>query len=125
MVSLIQMIGAATDVRTIYLVSDDARVHRHRYFGGRHEGLISANYDEIWTEHGAVAGADGFFELGTDIQRREPHEMAPNKRAMYRRRYELMDALRMDVESAVSTRGVVSAVQSSRDESVENGVVVA
>ena len=124
MVSLIQMIGAATDVSTIYLVSDDARVHRHRYFGDRHEGLISANYDEIWTEHGAVAGTGGFFELGTGIRRREPHEMSPNKRAMYRRRYELMDALRRDLASAVSTRGVVSSVQSSRDESVDDGVVV-
>jgi len=123
MVSLIQMIGAATDVSTIYLVSDDARVHRHPYFGDRHEGLVSANYDEIWTEHGAIAGTGGFFELGTSIHRREPHEMSPNKRAMYRRRYELMDALRRDLASAVSTRGVVSAVQSSRDESVDETVV--
>ena len=104
MVSLVQMIGSAADVSKIHLVSDAARVHRHKYFGDQHEALTSANYDEIWSEHGAVAGDGGFFELGTAIRQREQHEMSSNKRAMYRRRYELMDSLTRDVNAVVAAR---------------------
>jgi len=112
MVSLIQMIGSAAQVSKICLVSDAARVHRHRYFGENHKALISANYDEIWSEHGAVAGDGGFFELGTRIHRREQHEISSNKRAMYRRRYELMDMLERDVASMMASRGVRSDARS-------------
>jgi hypothetical protein len=104
MVSLAQMIGSAAGASKVYLVSDAARVHRHKYFGAKHEALVSANYDEIWAEHGAVAGEGGFFELGTRIPQREYHEISSNKRAMYRRRYELMDGLARDVNSVIASR---------------------
>ena len=111
MVALAQMIGSAAEVSKIYLVSDAARVHRHKYFGDQHEALMSANYDEIWSEHGAVVGEGGFFELGTDIRRREHHQMSSNKRAMYRRRYELMDSLARDVNGVFASGGPDSGLR--------------
>jgi len=104
MVSLVQMIGSASGARTIRLVSEAARVHRHEYFGHKGESLVSANYDDIWREHQAVPGRGGFFDLGTQLHQREPHEIASNKRAMYRRRYELMDRIQADVAAMMAPR---------------------
>lgn len=97
MVSLAQMIASASGASRVFFVAEDSRVHRHAYFGDRHTETASANYDEIWSEHGAVRVEGGFFALDAQIQRREPHEIASKKRAMYRRRYELMDRLEADV----------------------------
>jgi len=109
MVSLVQMVGAATGVASIQLVSEAARVHRHKYFGAAHDQLVSANYDEIWREHGGAAGEGGFFELSPQLRRRAPEEIPSHKRAMYRRRYELMDRLAADVNAVLAGRSAGSA----------------
>jgi uncharacterized protein VirK/YbjX len=106
MVSLIQMVAAASDVSRVRLVSESARVHRHKYFGAAHEQLVSANYDEIWREHDAVPGEGDFFDLAPQLRRRAPEEIASHKRAMYRRRYELMDRLQADVNASMRGRAV-------------------
>jgi uncharacterized protein VirK/YbjX len=111
MVSLAQMVGSAADASRIYLVSDAARVHRHPYFGDKAETLVSANYDDIWSEHRAVPGEGGFFELGTRLHQRQHQEIPSQKRAMYRRRYELMARLERDVKSLVAVDGVGTGSQ--------------
>ena len=107
MVSLVQMIASASEVSRIRLVSESARVHRHKYFGAAHEQLVSANYDEIWREHGAAPGEGDFFDLAPQMRRRAAEEIPSNKRAMYRRRYELMDRLQADVMAAVRGQATI------------------
>lgn len=109
MVSLAQMIASAAGVSRIRLISEAARVHHHKYFGDAHGQLLSANYDEIWREQGASPGDGEFFELAPQLRRRAPEDISSNKRAMYRRRYELMDRLQADVAALISGR--VSAVR--------------
>jgi uncharacterized protein VirK/YbjX len=104
MVSLVRMVAAASSVSRIRLVSDSARVHRHKYFGALRDELISANYDEIWREHQAVPGEGGFFDLAPKMRRRAPAEIPSRKRAMYQRRYGLMDRLQADVEALMRGR---------------------
>ena len=104
MVTLAQMIAAASDVSRIRLVSESARVHRHRYFGAARDQPLSTNYDEIWREHHAVPGEGEFFDLAPQMRRRAPAEIPSHKRAMYRRRYELMDRLQADVDALMRGR---------------------
>jgi uncharacterized protein VirK/YbjX len=55
-----------------------------------------ATYDEMWLEHGAVSKPDsGFFSLSPGLRKRSGHEIPAHKRAMYRRRYQLLDELQL------------------------------
>ncbi len=51
------------------------------------------DYRAFWREHGAVQQPDGAWLLPNQTRRRTPDEMPAHKRAMYRRRYALLDAL--------------------------------
>lgn len=79
-------------VSRILAVADDASVSRSAYFGS---GLnrVFANYNQVWTENGGHEIEGGFFEIDVIASRRPLEETASRKRAQYRRRYELLDAL--------------------------------
>ena len=66
--------------------------HRHPYFGAHKAQELAANYDSIWLEHGATPSArEDFFEIPMASSRKPLETIASKKRAMYRRRYELLD----------------------------------
>lgn len=76
----------------ICAISEAYRHHHHHYFGASHKSANSSNYDEIWTERGGVLGEDGFFEFSPSQKvRKNIAEVSVKKRAMYKRRYELLD----------------------------------
>lgn len=79
-------------VSRILAIADDASVSRSAYFGsGRNR--VFANYNQVWTENGGREIGGGFFEIDVIASRRPLEEIASRKRAQYRRRYELLDAL--------------------------------
>lgn len=81
-------------VDAIYAVSEAYRHHRHHYFGASHKSANSSNYDEIWTERGGELGNDGFFKFSPNQRmRKDIAEISVKKRAMYKRRYELLDEI--------------------------------
>lgn len=51
------------------------------------------DYRAYWSEHGARQAPDGSWILPLEAQRRTPEEMPGHKRAMYRKRYALLDTL--------------------------------
>jgi uncharacterized protein VirK/YbjX len=56
-------------------------------------GDLSLGYDELWLERGGIDGNNGFFELPVEAGRRRDDEIAAKKRAMYRRRYAMLDEI--------------------------------
>ena len=90
---LLRQIG----VTRLYAVSDAARHHRHAYFGGAKTS--TQDYDAIWTDRGGVAVGPDFFELPLSSERRDEATIKPNKRSMYRKRFEFLDG----VETALAT----------------------
>jgi uncharacterized protein len=84
---LLREIGVAR----LFAVSDAARHHRHPYFRGIKQA--TQNYDEIWADRGGVAVDADFFELPLSPERRDEATIKPNKRSMYRKRFEFLDAL--------------------------------
>lgn len=79
-------------VEMVYAISEGCRHHRHKYFGTSHKSANSSNYDEIWTERGGVLKDDGFFAFSlSENSRKNIAEVPAKKRAMYKRRYELLD----------------------------------
>ena len=92
LIEVIKYIASHIGVGKIYAVGDVYRHHRHPYFGAHKAQELAANYDSIWLEHGATPSArEDFFEIPMASSRKPLETIASKKRAMYRRRYELLD----------------------------------
>ncbi|MGL4236945.1 VirK/YbjX family protein [Tabrizicola sp.] len=91
LLDVLKMLLRQWDVGALYAVSDISRHHRHPYFGGAKTS--SQNYDDIWTDRGGTLVNKDFFELPLSAERRDEASIKPNKRPMYRRRFEFMDEL--------------------------------
>ena len=95
LIELFRMIAESIDVTRIYGVSDAIRYSHSDYFAvqGERDDRVLLNYDAIWQDRGATLLPDGFFELDLQAKRRDYDKIAPKKRAMYRRRYEMLDEI--------------------------------
>lgn len=80
----------------VHAVDNGSRHHQDPSALRRLE-LPSADYDEVWRDRGGVASGDGFFLLATGVADRPLDSVPSKKRAMYRRRYELLDHMRADI----------------------------
>ncbi|KHL75964.1 VirK domain-containing protein [Pseudomonas putida] len=98
----LKCLARTAGVARIYAVGDQCRHHRHPYFGVEKAQDLAANYDVIWQESGAEASArEDFFVLPLAAARRNLEDIAPKKRAMYRRRNALLDDVFAKIEAAL------------------------
>lgn len=100
LVELLRSLCRSLCVSRIYAVADASRQHRSSYFGDAKSAIMSLNYDEIWMERGGVKVNDDFFSLALEAPLKPLEEVASKKRAMYRRRYEMLDELDRRMASA-------------------------
>ncbi|MDI3271750.1 DUF535 family protein [Pseudomonas sp. AL03] len=92
LIEVIKYIAINIGVGRIYAVGDGYRHHRHPYFGAEKAKELAANYDLIWLEHGATPSErEDFFEIPMVPSKKALESIPSKKRAMYRRRYELLD----------------------------------
>lgn len=90
---MFQLFMQAMGVAQILCVADEYRHHRHPYFGGRSARALFLNYDEVWREHGGQRLASGFFRLAPTPAEKPIEAVPSRKRAMYRRRFQMVAAL--------------------------------
>ena len=88
------------DINRIWAVSSDYRQHNSPYFGGGHKEKVLVSYNEVWAEHGGLALDNGFFEIPAIVRQKDMSEIPTRKRAVYRRRYEMLDKLALDIKSS-------------------------
>ncbi len=98
-IELLRIISQRIGAHKIYAISDSNRHHRHPYFGNRHQDTLKTQYDLIWAEHGGGSDQNGFFAIPVDKKRKDLAEVSSHKRAMYRRRYEMLDKIQEMVAS--------------------------
>jgi len=102
LIEVIKYIAVNIGVEKIYAVGDEYRHHRHSYFGSEKAQELAANYDVIWLEHGATpSGREDFFEIPMAPSAKPLESIAAKKRAMYRRRYELLDSTFKKIDSVL------------------------
>jgi uncharacterized protein VirK/YbjX len=102
LIEVIKYIAINIGVERIYAVGDGYRHHRHPYFGAHKALELAANYDVIWLEHGATPSErEDFFEIPMILSRKPLDSIASKKRAMYRRRYELLDDTFKKIDSVL------------------------
>jgi uncharacterized protein len=86
----------------IYGAGDAIQVYRRKHaihLPWRHK--IVTDYNATWTECGSRESNDGWYELPLTPVRRNIEEIKSNKRALYRRRYSLLDDLSMKIADGV------------------------
>jgi uncharacterized protein VirK/YbjX len=86
---------AALNVVEIRAVSD----HNHPQHLKMPE--IELSYDKVWIERGGVYDGDGFFILPIVSSRRSEQEIPVKRRALYRKRHAIYDALEAGMFAAV------------------------
>jgi uncharacterized protein VirK/YbjX len=88
------------DIHRIWAVSSDCRQHNSPYFGGVHKERVLLAYNNVWTEHGGLALANGFYEIPAVVRHKDMSEIPTRKRAVYRRRYVMLDKLALDIQTS-------------------------
>jgi uncharacterized protein VirK/YbjX len=90
LIELFRILCRSAGVSTIFAVADQYRHHRHSYFASNKQKQLN-NYDEIWRDRGGIQIDDLQFELPLTLPRRDSELIPTKKRAMYRRRYAMLD----------------------------------
>jgi uncharacterized protein VirK/YbjX len=93
LVELFRIFSRCVGVTKIYAVNDDKRQHRSSYFGAAKSEALFLNYNTVWEERGGERFDGNFFVLSTKTPMKSLDEVPSKKRAMYRRRYELLQLL--------------------------------
>jgi uncharacterized protein len=95
----LKMLCVELGIHRIWAVTSDMRQHNSPYFGNSHKEKVLVTYNEVWLEHGGTELGNGFFEIPAKVTYKEMSEIPTRKRAAYRRRYEMLDKLALDIRS--------------------------
>lgn len=105
LVELFRTFCRCLDVLRIYAVADESRQHRSKYFGAAKASTLTLNYDDIWVERGGVRANEDFFVLAPEAPDRSLEDVPSKKRAMYRRRYEMLAEIEQRLGSTIRADG--------------------
>lgn len=86
-------------VEQILAVGNSTHIYRSWRYEKKKKEKLHADYDSFWLSLGAQQERGGFFKLPGQIPRKPMEEIASKKRAEYRRRYELLDSLEMQLRA--------------------------
>ena len=85
-------VAAQLRIKNILAVSNQLHVYRSVRYKDRIKH-IHADYNSFWEMSGGHLNNDGFYSIPAEIIRKKLDDVPSKKRAEYRRRYELTDAL--------------------------------
>lgn len=96
----LKMLCTELGIHRIWAISGEMRQHNSPYFGNSHKEKVLVSYNQVWLEHGGKALENGFFEIPATVNFKNMDEIPSRKRASYRRRYQILDQLMLDIRSA-------------------------
>jgi uncharacterized protein VirK/YbjX len=101
MIHVLKILGDEIGCKEILGISDDA--HRSSHWLTHAKKL--STYDAIWIEQSGIKdNSSGFFKMSSRLKKRSDEEIPPNKRALYRRRYQFLDELQLKIRALVLSR---------------------
>jgi len=111
LVTAFRLLCCSLGVARILAISDRKRICSNSY---HNPGMqIFSSFDKAWTECGGVAVDDAFFELSPRLEQRTAKDTPSRKRAQYRRRYAMIDAIGQQIGDAVTHATPYRDVRSS------------
>jgi uncharacterized protein VirK/YbjX len=87
-------------VARILAISDSKRICSNSYHCP--EEQVFSSFDRAWIECGGIPMDDAFFELSPRLTQRSAQDIPSRKRAQYRRRYAMVDAIAQQIGDAVA-----------------------
>ena len=106
LLEVLREIALNVGVKQIFAISDESRHHRHKYFGKLQESMLKTNYNQKWLENQGELLENGFYALPIKKHRKDIAEVASNKRALYRRRYVMLDIIEAALEEVLSNNEI-------------------
>jgi len=103
LLEILRMLAANLGVTRILAISDENRHHRHKHFSHSQTNLLKTNYNEKWIENQGIPLNNGFYSLPMKKSRKDFAEIASNKRAVYRRRYTMLDEIEATLNQVLSS----------------------
>lgn len=101
MVKILTIIANNWQVQNLYLVSNKGHTYNSmRYVNDK----IKTDYDNHWLSLGAVPHDKRLFKMDTQEIRKQPEDLKRSKRAMYRKRYEWLDELNIELSQRLAMK---------------------
>lgn len=111
LVTSFRLLCGSVGVARILAISDSKRICSNSYHCPREQ--IFSSFDRAWIECGGVRMTDAFFELSPRLAQRSAEDIPPRKRAQYRRRYTMVDAIARQIGGVVAQAPRVYAPSST------------
>lgn len=90
------LLAEKLNIDQVLAVGNKTHIYEHpRYNKRKH--LVYADYDSFWLTLGAQQNAQGYFRFPAQMAHKSLEEIASKKRAEYRRRYQLLDAMEAQI----------------------------
>ncbi|WP_438437110.1 VirK/YbjX family protein [Kluyvera sichuanensis] len=90
-------------VEQILAVSNTVHIFRGERYHDKNKAVLS-DYDSFWEAVGGECDQNRYFHIPVTIARKDIAEIASKKRAEYRRRFELLDAIGSQMSTLFSQR---------------------
>jgi uncharacterized protein VirK/YbjX len=100
LVTAFRLLCGSLALARILAVSDRKRICSNSYHCPAAQ--IFSSYDTAWIECGGVPVDDAFFEMSPHLTQRPAKDTASRKRAQYRRRYAMIDAIAQQIGDALA-----------------------
>ncbi|MBC7786857.1 MAG: DUF535 family protein [Methylophilaceae bacterium] len=98
-IEVVRILANKMGVKKILAISDANRHHHHAYFRGSLNKMLISNYDDTWADHQGEQVIDGFYLIPVEEHRRNIVDISSNKRAMYRRRYQMLEQIKQSIST--------------------------
>jgi uncharacterized protein len=100
LVTAFRLLCGCLGVARILAISDRKRMCSNSYY--KLGPQVFSSFDNAWLECGGVAVDDAFFELSPRLVQRTAKDTPARKRAQYRRRYAMVDAISEQIGDALT-----------------------
>lgn len=97
MIEIIRMLANKIGVKKILAISDTYRHHHHAYFKGSLNKMLITHYNDTWIDHQGEELDNGFYLIPVAEHRRNIADISSNKRAMYKRRYQMLNEIKQSI----------------------------
>ena len=94
-------LGTQMSVEQVRAVSNETHIYRSLRYRRKKRDLLHADYNSFWESLSATVDTEGDYVLPLALPRKTMEEIASKKRAEYRRRYTLLDALQQQISVSV------------------------
>lgn len=102
LVETAMILGKQLSVNSLRAVSNETHIYRSIRYRKKKQDKLHADYNSFWASLGASVDSQGDFILPLVMLRKPMEKIASKKRSEYRRRYELLDSLQLQIENLIA-----------------------